>query len=130
MLLTFSRKEFETLIKQGVKIHTIRQDKHNRWKPGRKIHFWLGNPRNVKKHPYQFGEGKCTDVAFIEIFPKKNMVRISYDGVNYGTFCKIQELNELAVDDGFTNWEHMKEWFSEDFKGKMIFWKSLNCVWL
>ncbi len=55
MNLTFSRQHgakgkkkptnFEAKIKAGIKIHTIRDDAHDRWKPGMAIHFWIGTPR-------------------------------------------------------------------------------------
>lgn len=62
MNLTFSRRatlqgieqntEFEYRIKRREKIHTIR--KGNRWKPGMKIHFWMGTPRNPGSDPQRF----------------------------------------------------------------------------
>lgn len=62
MNLTFSRRatlqgieqntEFERRIKRGEKIHTIR--KGDRWKPGTKIHFWMGTPRNPGSDPQRF----------------------------------------------------------------------------
>ena len=62
MNLTFSRRatlqgiehntEFERRIKRGEKIHTIR--KGNRWKPGMKIHFYIGTPRNPSSDPQRF----------------------------------------------------------------------------
>lgn len=65
MLLTF-KKHFPFLSEDGGKIETGFVDKimwgpkahtfriGNRWKPGDKIHFWSGNPRNVKQNPYAF----------------------------------------------------------------------------
>ena len=51
MILSFMQKlpwgapsHFEEMIKREMKIHTIRMG--NRWKPGHKIHFYSGNPRN------------------------------------------------------------------------------------
>jgi len=128
MLLTFGRDSFVESIKNGTKKHTIREDKTNRWKKGMNIHFWRGNPRNVKSKPYQFGKGKCIHVAFIEIYPNVNIVKISHDGINYDTFNKIDALDDLANNDGFMDWEHMKEWFNTDFKGKMIFWGAFSCA--
>ncbi|HOG36775.1 MAG TPA: ASCH domain-containing protein [Paludibacteraceae bacterium] len=126
MILTFSRDEFVEKIKNGTKTHTIREDKGNRWKVGKTIHFWRGNPRNVKNNPYQFGTGKVADYAFIEIYPKINEVIISYISDTNGVFFMIlntpSELNILAESDGFEDWEDMKTFFREDFKGKLIFW--------
>lgn len=67
MILTYSLPQFKDLILSGQKIHTIREDKKMRWKPGMKIHHWMGNPRNVKKMPHQFAEGECKAVQDIYI---------------------------------------------------------------
>ena len=126
MLLTFTKPQFKDLIKKGIKQHTIREDKHNRWKIGNSIQFWLGNPRNVhaKNKPHQFGEGIVREIAFIKIKPKADIVQISYDKVNWGTFSDNKSLNDIAINDGFENWEQMKGFFTNDFEGKMIFWKD------
>lgn len=118
MILTFTKPEFKERIINGTKIHTIRKDEHNRWKKGMKIHFWLGNPRNVNKNPRQFGEAVCDFVCPISIYPKENMFVIG----DQGEFKALESLDELAENDGFDNWEQMKEWFSEEFHGKMIYW--------
>jgi len=70
MLLTFTKPQFKDLIKQGIKQHTIREDKNNRWKVGNSIQFWLGNPRNVhaKNKPHQFGNGICSRVETIRMY--------------------------------------------------------------
>lgn len=124
MLLTFSKPKFKDLIKQGIKRHTIRKDKHNRWKVGNSIQFWLGNPRNVhaKNKPHQFGTGVCCKVAPISIYPNNDA--IICDG--YG--LEMYEIEYLAIHDGFESWEEMKTFFTEDFEGKIIFWK--DCIWL
>lgn len=126
MILTFSKKEFETLIKSGVKIHTIRVDKYNRWKVGRKIHFWLGNPRNTrsKNKPHSFAIGEVLKIEQIQIDFACDVVYIGNNRLD-----KIEQLNELAVNDGFENWLQMKKWFENDsgnFFGKLIFWKNFE----
>jgi hypothetical protein len=125
MLLTFSKPKFVQLIKEGVKIHTIREDKHNRWKIGSKIHFWLGNPRNIrsKSKPYNFGIGEVYKIQNIEIYPKIDCVVIDNAEFNIKWF-----LDALAFNDGFDSWEEMKEFFKSDFKGKILFWD--NCQFI
>lgn len=126
MILTFSKTKFEQLIKDGVKIHTIRRDEPNRWKVGNKIHFWIGNPRNTKgkDKPHQFGVGKVSRIETIEINPDNDYIIIN--SVKFGS--KI-ELDEIAINDGFENWEEMKTFFPEVFIGKLIFWKNNECFW-
>lgn len=131
MLLTFSKPEFMTLIKEGVKVHTIRGDYHDRWKVGNKIHFWFGNPRNTrgKMKPYQFGVGEVSRVEKIRIDfgilqEWQNDVVFIGDDIRLNT---EDELNALAVNDGFDNWLQMKQWFFNldgQYLGKIIFWKN------
>lgn len=122
MLLTFSLPGFEGLIKDNIKQHSFRSDKHNRWKVGNTIQFWMGNPRNVhaKIKPRQFGTGICSRVVPAEIYPGKNEIII--DG---NIFNNTQVLNQIAINDGFESWEEMKTFFTEDFVGKIIFWKGV-----
>ena len=131
MLLTFTKPEFENLIKDGIKKHTIREDKHNRWKIGNSIQFWMGNPRNVhaKNKPYQFGTGECTRIENVKMLFHKEIVWV-------GTIklSSCDELTALAKNDGFSSWEEMKKWFDNpnrrEFQGKMIFWNYAKCEWL
>lgn len=122
MLLTFSKKEFVERIKDGSKIHTIREDKHDRWKVGNSIQFWSGNPRNVKSNPFPFGTGFVKKVITISISSKRNEVYIDWE-----RYIDIVTLEQLAKDDGFENWEEMKKFFPEEFFGKLIFWEK--CEW-
>jgi hypothetical protein len=126
MLLTFTVPKFEQLIKDQVKVHTIRTDQHNRWKVGMKIHFWMGNPRNTrgKIKPYQFGTGKVERIDSIVINPNADLVII-----NGYEFKHAQSLKDIARNDGFDSWQEMKSFFANDqvFVGKLIFWE--DCVW-
>jgi len=116
MILSFSKEEFVLKIKSGMKIHTIREDKTGRWHKGRTIHFWKGNPRNVKNDPYMFGEHTCASTQKIEI---KNKC-IYIDDRELKLLPEKVEL--LAIQDGFYSLEEFFEWFDKDFKGKIIHW--------
>lgn len=118
MLLTF-QKQFVEPIKAGTKIHTIREDKHNRWQVGKKIHFWAGNPRNVQSKPFDFGVGVVSAVHKIEVYPEKDLILVN-------GYPKL--LSVFAVNDGFKNWQDMKAFFKSDFVGKLIVWK--DCEWI
>lgn len=128
MILTF-KPQFVEPIKAGTKIHTIREDKKGRWKPGMKIHFWNGNPRNVKANPHQFQSGICTDVKDIVLglFVHEFVLIVSNEPTIY--FEDEESLNEFAVNDGFENWNELKKWFKlnhdvqERFSGKLIYFK-------
>lgn len=136
MLLTFTKPEFEQLIKDGIKKHTIRADKGNRWKVGNSIHFWRGNPRNTrgKVKPRQFGTGVASRVETVRMEFKDLHLLEVHDIVRLGTYVleTSQELDALAKNDGFNNWSEMLEWFDNDsrqFIGKIIFWDYRKCVW-
>jgi len=124
MLLTFIKPKFDGLIKENIKQHTIRADKNNRWKVGNSIQFWNGSPRNVhaKNKPYQFGSGVCSRIDRIAIYPSENRIVIADFSVSNSLV-----LDDIAKNDGFENWEEMKTFFTEDFEGKLIFWK--HCIW-
>jgi hypothetical protein len=74
---------------------TIRDDPHNRWSAGRKIHFATG----ARTKNYEcFAEGECKAVAFLWITLYKNFsycISIDQDNLSY------TEAQQLATDDGF-----------------------------
>ncbi len=135
MLLTFSKTQFVDRIASGAKVHTIREDRHDRWKVGNKIHFWFRNPRNTKgkEKPYQFGTGEVSRVETIRI-DFAILEGRQLDTVYIGDDIILQseaELNALAENDGFDNWWQMKLWFVNidgQYFGKIIFWKNFELV--
>jgi len=118
------------------KIHTIREDVHNRWKPGMKIHHAYG----VRTKKYDcFAESDCVSVQSIEIY------QVSIDDVDASSYTKeyIKNSNEpfkifevyidgrrltgtefetLAKNDGFDSVDDFFRWFDKPFKGKIIHW--------
>lgn len=53
MILTFSQRRMEQRIISGIKRTTIRTDAHNRWKPGRYIHFWFRTDLTGKRLTFE-----------------------------------------------------------------------------
>jgi len=117
MILTFSNPQFVTRILEGAKIHTIRTDKTNRWKVGRKIQFWSGNPRNVKNKPYQFTSGICTKTENIILNFRYDTLIISDKSI----IMDFEKLDRFAKKDGFDNWDHMKDWFYQKYNYGIAF---------
>jgi len=69
MILSFDKencekRNFPEKILKRIKITTIREDIHCRWKEGRAIQFYAINPRNGGK---KFAEGICTKVDTVSI---------------------------------------------------------------
>ena len=129
MILGF-KKQFVTPIIKGEKIHTIREDKNNRWKKGNLIHFATGMRT---KNYNQFKIDICKSVQKIEIKyrlgfnDEKRIPSVFVDGkkfvegleIGYSDFPK---LIELINNDGFELAKDFFDWFNKDFKGKIIHW--------
>ena len=127
MILGF-KKQFKEKILSGSKIHTIREDKNERWNIGRIIHFATG----VRTKNYeQFYEDTCKSVQDIEIWYKNkdsDYPIIIIDG-RMLRVCEKKDweiLRELAANDGFESFEGFCAWFNKDFKGKIIHWTGLK----
>lgn len=115
------------------KIHTIREDKNNRWKAGVMIDFFI-NCRT--KSMFRFApsipvvstqEVKIKYYNFYDDYNKK--VDVYVDDCFLGQYYfssinpnKESELIELAQNDGFDTVEDFFVYFNKDFKGKLIHW--------
>ena len=124
MILSYSKENIEKRgfikkILNGTKKHTIRLDKHNRWKPGMSIQHYAMNPRNGG---YKFAEGKVKAVASITINPDNNTIDIV--GELFAAYYGLGNLDQFAINDGFESWEEMKTFFPEYFEGKIIYFKD------
>lgn len=133
MILSF-HPQFIPLILEGKKVHTIRKDALNRWKPGMKIHVATGART---KHYQQHTVLQCVSTQEIKINHFGDATEMIIDGELFGTcfhlglsLDTIYEWNdcveELARNDGFKEVEDFFGWFSEDFKGKIIHWTDLK----
>ena len=121
MILTF-KPQFVEAIKAGTKIHTIRTDKKARWKKGNTVHFWNGNPRNVKSKPHEFAKGICTKVLSITIdVHYENVFITSVNLDECKTLYQSKDLDAFAKNDGFESWELMRDWFYNCNNGKRFF---------
>jgi len=132
MIIGF-KERFVDKIKSGTKIHTIREDKHDRWSEGRKIYLATG----VRTKNYQqFAEKTCTGTQKISIryYDNKQRVRITIDDRFFGTAFYdqgrisyyVSELEDLARNDGFDSVDEFFQWFHKDFAGKIIHWTQLK----
>ncbi len=153
MILGF-KNQFEPLILDGTKIHTIREDKHNRWRRGRDIHFATG----IRTKNYnQFFSGKCKSTQRVILVNHGNHVYCNiqtgeneyihndcveheptkwrnsyirfYKGTNARKAGELCLLGDLCKNDGLT-WDEFKEWFvpkqGDKFTGKIIHWTDFR----
>jgi hypothetical protein len=129
MILSFSKDEFVDKILAGIKVHTIREDNHNRWRPGMDIQFWRGNPRNTKakNKPYHFANGKCVDVSEITLELTKKFFIVTptpmVKPVDGKVFLCGSSIKQLGINDGFDNQNQFNTWFPVRFSGKLIWFE-------
>jgi len=107
-------KDFDEIIS---KIHTIREDPHDLWKPGRKIHFVVFN-----RTPNRF---QFAPVLECKKADKDSFQLIYQSGIpilNVENKPDFQEIEQLTKNDGFNLTEDFFQYFSKDFTGKIIHW--------
>lgn len=121
MVIGFNPRFKEPII-AGTKIHTIRQDQHNRWKAGMVMHMATG----VRTKNYSmFCAVMCKSTQAVEIIGESdelNGVIVKVDG----RALSLPEVKQLAWNDGFDNLADFWRWFSDDFTGKILHWTELR----
>lgn len=123
MILGFKKKvgdkptNFKEKILSFEKKHTIREDKHGRWKQGRMIQFCYG----VRTKQFEkFAEMPCLGIQKIKIVWAGNNYAIFVDG----RVLLNSESEVLAKNDGFDSIKDFLVWFGKDFEGKIIYWTN------
>jgi hypothetical protein len=106
------------------KIHTIREDKKERWKAGTKIDFFI-NCR--QKDMFRFAPVlPVVSVQKVHIMHHQERLFFarSYPADIYVDEIKLEvhEVPEFAKNDGFETAAAFFEYFNEDFTGKLIHW--------
>jgi len=121
--------DLDKLITCEPKLHTIREDKSNRWKVGTKIDFFI-NCR--QKNMFRFAPVvPVVSVQEIEIewYNKEHKKPEWYKNVTIsvdGFYLNATKIIELAQNDGFDNVEDFFVYFDKDFIGKIIHWTDLK----
>lgn len=124
MILGYTLPNAKDLILKGIKLHTIREDRTNRWKVGNKIHHSL----HVRQKNYEcFLLNKCEGVQMILLVMKGKTLHITIDRRR----LKYSEIMLLAKNDGFKDLADLMEWFMRDeertmWAGKIIHWTDLK----
>lgn len=120
MRVLMFQDRFAEKVRDGSKPHTIR--KTARCKPGDVLSLrrWTGKPYRSKQETIR--EAVCTAVRAVTIWP----FDVTVDG-------RLVPAQHLAVQDGFRDWEEMRDWFETvhglPFVGWIIEWSnSAICV--
>ena len=118
MILAF-KKQFVSPIQLGTKIHTIREDKPDRWQAGKVIHMATG----IRSQNYNcFATANCISTQ---------QIVIKYHGLQWtvhvdGRQLSVAEMTLLAKFDGFATIADFAAWFNEDLTGKIIHWTKFK----
>ncbi|MGB4776132.1 MAG: hypothetical protein WBP45_13215 [Daejeonella sp.] len=130
MVLGF-KKRFEAPIKVGTKIHTIREDAKDRWRPGLLIHMATGTR---SKYYNCFKETPCISYQRIVMHldtSNEGDIAIAIGGK---MLIKDEEYERLAINDGFLNFSDFKKWWLPElaqrihnrYSGKIIHWTDFR----
>lgn len=140
-------KDYNFLAKDKLpaKLHTIREDKKNRWKVGTKIDFFI-NCR--QKDMFRFAPVlQVLSIQKIEFIWKENIENQKYLGEAFDRTCTIRiddrfygdaylldglvlsssyTIPTFAFNDGFETTEELFAYFNKNFKGKIIHWTDFK----
>jgi hypothetical protein len=119
------------------KLHTIREDKKDRWKVGTKIDFFI-NCR--QKDMFRFApvlpvvSTQKISIEYIFNLSHERLKQLGQRKDNYYPVVYIDnawhnddlKLKQLAQNDGFDTIEDFFAYFNEDFTGKIIHWTDLR----
>lgn len=144
-ILENSHQNFDRSIIHNKKLHTIREDKKNRWKAGTKIDFFI-NTR--QKNMFRFAPVlPVISTQKIEFIWKENPKNQKCLGISFDKTCTIiidncffgdvlffkgnlisasYNLPDFAKNDGFDTAEELFAYFNKNFKGKIIHWTYLK----
>lgn len=111
------------------KLHTIRHDIYDRWKKGVDIHFLI---HNRTKDMFRFAP-IVTVKSIQKILIKWNLSIDKYNNHLRSVTVVVdnrrlspEEIEKLAINDGFENATDFFKFFNEDFLGKIIHWTHLK----
>lgn len=128
--IIFYHRMWDRIMQHNSKVHTIREDKNNRWKAGMNIDFFI-NVR--KKNMFRFAPVlPVVSIQEIEIIYYNNRETILNDlppkvAVIIGKrILKNHEIEELSKNDGFDSIEDFFAYFNDNFEGKIIHWTDLK----
>lgn len=131
--------------KLPAKLHTIREDKKDRWKAGTKIDFFI----NVRqKNMFRFAPVlPVVSTQKIEFIWKENTENHTCLGTKFDRICTIKiddrfygdaylingsvvsssyTIPNFANNDGFDTPDELFAYFNKNFKGKIIHWTDLR----
>lgn len=111
------------------KIHTIREDNSNRWKPGVIIDFFINaRQKNMFRFAPRIPVVSTQDIEITLMHWAR--IGIRYENIEGkvftikidGDYLNASMFDSFAQNDGFDTVEEFFKYFNKDFKGKIIHW--------
>lgn len=125
MILGF-KPQFKEPILNGKKIHTIRVDRGNRWKAGRKIQMATG----VRTKQFEcFKETECVRIQEFSFWRLEEPCGQEIYGLLVDKkLLNMDKIKMLIKNDGFTSTREFIDFFKDKmpFTGKIIHWTDFK----
>ena len=126
--------EFKDNIDRNPKIHTIREDRKNRWKEGKNIDFFINSrTENMFRFAPKIAVISTQELKINWFSDKRDLAPCKAGGIyNYveviidGKRLEIKDVEQLAINDGFDSVEDFFDFFNQSFKGKIIHWTKFK----
>lgn len=118
MIISF-KPQFVPKILAGTKIHTLREDKTNRWQAGRKMHMYTGRYTATDRQFIKAAE--CVSVQQVLLFPENRWIGV-HNKAGVMQYLTKFEIEEFARNDGFDTLEAFWQWFTTTQTLKLIHW--------
>lgn len=118
------QKGLLTFQKPKPKLHTIREDKNDRWKPGVMIDFFI-NAR--QKNMFRFAPRipvRSIQKVYMS-YAYNNIIEISIDGRQ---IHDASQLLEFAINDGFDTWDDFFNYFYPAIKATPDNWLERKLI--
>lgn len=107
------------------KIHSLREDIHDRWQIGTKIHFYIW-ARTKRAVCFGIGEVKAIQYAVINAKLQRIYILEQKDGLGHARELLGVDLATFVLNDGFESLEQFWDYFSESKTYKIIHWTSFK----
>lgn len=115
------KHQFVQQILSGDKIHTLREDRHNRWESGKLMQMYTDVRTKKMK---LFNATPCVDTQNVIIAWARGLDCVDDAQIIIvdGRILNYNETIEFAKNDGFKNVKDFEEWFKNDCEMKLIHW--------
>lgn len=107
------------------KIHSLREDIHDRWCVGMKIHFYVWS-RTKKATCFGIGEVKAIQYAIINAQLQRIFIMDEKNGLGHSRELLGTDLADFVLNDGFDSIDQFWKFFTQSKTYKLIHWTDFK----